>query len=124
MSTGTGSRKASSSGTKRRAAALVCVTRGFPRHVWLAVRAFGGVVKLDYRMGEWNLSRAKNFAAFKKEEGDTFVWLYGLEWRRPAMLLMPTCVGLAKSVLGIRNPFVLTAGQLKRWLVRHGGEVR
>ena len=61
-------------------------------------------------------------AAFYRSAGFTVIELDNLEPRPPrTVLMLGTCVGAVKRVLGLRAPFVLTPKQLYRRLTRPGG---
>ena len=95
------------------------------RHCFVCVHDVNDIwVRLDGRAGLPELRTdapgAFDLAGHFRNVGFSVLELDGFEPRPPrGVLMLGTCVGAAKRVLGLRAPFVLTPRQLYRRLRRH-----
>lgn len=102
------------------------LTPGF-RHCFVCLLDSRGTwVSLDGRNGipELRAEAAATFdlAGFYRDRGMTVIEIHGLSRRSPRMpLMLGTCVGATKRVLGLRAPFVFTPRQLYRRLIHLKG---
>ena len=97
---------------------FVCIQVGdLPtRRWWVSIDGQAGVPKVDILS-----STEYDLASFFCDEGYTVVKTR----RRPSPFLLPftvaNCVGMAKTILGVTAPWVLTPWQLHQFLTRRGG---
>mgnify|MGYP004244746981 CR=1 FL=1 len=94
------------------------------RHCFVCVQDANGVwIRIDGQAGLPNI-RAEcgagfDLAGFYRTQGLVVVECTDIDRRTPrSPLMLGTCVGAAKRILGLRAPFVLTPYQLYRRLVR------
>lgn len=91
------------------------------RHCFICFKSQGAWLRLDFLGGrpilELVCADAFDLAAFYREAGLNVVETHRRAAGPPVWpLMLATCVGAAKQILGLRVPFVLTPYQLKRHL--------